>query len=81
MLFDGLRHIADLPHLDELAQLGGALNELAQRAFTLARENPGWLAPSHVAVAGRLTESAHILHECSQTILRQRDAFQHSVNA
>jgi hypothetical protein len=63
-----------LRELGELAHLGEALGELARRASALAGENPAWLAPSHRVVAQRLTESARTLDECSQLILRHRDA-------
>lgn len=67
-------------HLGDLTQLGESLDELSRRAFTLAGENPGWIAPSQLAVAQRLTESARTLLECSQLILRHRDAVQGSVD-
>ena len=73
LLLPGFREAADFRHLGELGQLGEALDDLAHRAFALARENPGWLAPSQAAAAQRLTESARTLHECSQLILRHRD--------
>jgi len=73
MLVPGFREAADLRHVGELGHLGDALGDLAQRAFVLARENPGWLAPSQEAAAQRLTESARTLQACSHLILRIRN--------
>lgn len=73
LLIPGFREAADLRQLGELGHLGESLDDLAHRAFALARDNPGWLAPSQAAAAQRLTESARSLHECSHLILRHRD--------
>ena len=69
-----LHRTAVLRELGELAHLGEALGELARRAAALAGENPAWLAPSQVVVAQRLTESTRTLDDCSQLILRHREA-------
>jgi replication-associated recombination protein RarA len=53
-------------------QLGEQLQYLARRATTLAAENPGWIAPSQVAVAQRLAEAAIVLQSHAEVILRQR---------
>jgi len=52
--------------------LGEQLQHLAHRATTLAAENPGWIAPSQVAVAQRLAEVATVLQLHADVILRQR---------
>ena len=72
--------MAALRELGELAELGNKLEDLSHSAFALARESPGWISPSQVAVARRLTESAGTLLAFSQLILRHRDAVQRSVD-
>jgi hypothetical protein len=51
-------------------QLGEQLQDLARRATALAADNPGWIAPSHVAVAQRLAEAAMVLQSHAEVILR-----------
>ena len=52
-------------------QLGEQVQHLAHRATNLAAENPGWIAPSQVAVAKRLAEVATVLQLQAELILRQ----------
>jgi hypothetical protein len=44
-----------------MRELGEQLHDLARTANALAAENPGWIAPSQLAVAGRLAEAATVL--------------------
>ncbi len=52
-------------------QLGEQLHDLARRADELATENPGWIAPSQVAVAQDLAEAAIFLESQAERVLRQ----------
>lgn len=54
-----------------LRQLGEQLHDLARQANALAVENPGWIAPSQVAVAGRLAEAAIMLRSQAERVVRQ----------
>jgi hypothetical protein len=54
-----------------LRQLGEQLHDLARHANALAAENPGWVAPSQVAVAGRLAEAATVLRSQAGQVLWQ----------
>jgi len=52
-----------------LRLLGGQLHDLARDANALAAENPGWIAPSQVAVAGRLAEAAIVLRSQAEQVV------------
>jgi len=63
----GLPRAADEPLL---RQLGEQLFDLAERAAALADANPGWIAPSQVAVAERVGEAAMALRLTADTVHR-----------
>jgi hypothetical protein len=52
-----------------MRQLGEQLHDLARTANALAAENPGWIAPSQVAVAGRLAEAATVLRSQADQVV------------
>jgi hypothetical protein len=52
-----------------MRQLGEQLHDLARTANALAAENPGWIAPSQVAVAGRLAEAASVLRSQADQVV------------
>jgi len=51
-----------------MRQLGEQLHDLARTANALAAENPGWIAPSQLAVASRLAEAATILRSQAEQV-------------
>jgi hypothetical protein len=54
-----------------LRQLGEQLHDLARQANALSAENPGWIAPSQVAVAGRLADTAILLRSHADQVMWQ----------
>jgi hypothetical protein len=50
-------------------QLGEQLHDLARCANTLAADNPGWIAPSQIAVARRLVEAAAVLRSHAEQVV------------
>ena len=64
-------HDFGLPHASwdaTLRQLSEQLHDLARQADVLAAENPGWIAPSQVAVAQRLAEAAIVLRSKAEQV-------------
>jgi hypothetical protein len=69
-VFPSLAHgFPDAPWEASVRQLGEQLHDLARCANMLVADNPGWIAPSQVAVARRLAEAAAVLQSHAEQVV------------